>query len=64
MYNLLRPNKVHIDYNVNITAQTSFEVDGETVKENQNGSSVSVKGSPIVGNSTSILVNSWIKTIK
>ncbi|CAG2202385.1 unnamed protein product [Mytilus edulis] len=53
MYNLLRPNIVHIDYEVNITAQSSIEVDGETVEENQNGSSISVEGSPIVGNSTS-----------
>lgn len=57
MYNLLRPNIVHIDYEVNITAQSSIEVDGETVEENQNGSSISVEGSPIVGNSTNIFVN-------
>ncbi|XP_071138743.1 von Willebrand factor A domain-containing protein 7-like [Mytilus edulis] len=58
MYNLLRPNIVHIDYEVNITAQSPIEVDGETVEENHNGSSISVEGSPIVGNSTSIFVNS------
>ncbi|VDI13996.1 Hypothetical predicted protein [Mytilus galloprovincialis] len=44
-YYLLRTKKA---YEVNITAQSSIEVDGETVEENENGSSISVEGSPIV----------------
>ncbi|CAC5399589.1 unnamed protein product [Mytilus coruscus] len=45
-YYLLRTKKA---YEVNITAQSSIEVDGKIVEENEIGSSISVEGSPIVG---------------
>ncbi|VDH95009.1 Hypothetical predicted protein [Mytilus galloprovincialis] len=54
-YYLLRTKKA---YEVNITAQSSIEVDGETVEENENGSSISVEGSPIVGNSAGVICKS------
>ncbi|XP_063436239.1 uncharacterized protein LOC134717671 [Mytilus trossulus] len=55
-YYLLRTKKA---YEVNITAQSSIEVDGEIVEENENGSSISVEGSPIVGNSTGAICNKY-----
>ncbi|CAG2205538.1 unnamed protein product [Mytilus edulis] len=45
-----------LPYKVNMTVQSSIEVDGEIIEENQNGSSLSVEGSPIVGNNTGVLL--------
>ncbi|XP_063438527.1 von Willebrand factor A domain-containing protein 7-like [Mytilus trossulus] len=41
----LRRTKM-LSYKVNMTAQSSIEVDGEIIEENVNGSSLSVEGSP------------------
>lgn len=54
MHKLLRTKT--LPYKVNMTAQSSIEVDGEIIEENQNGSSLSVEGSPIVGNNTGVLL--------